>query len=290
MVIRPGDRVEDLERKVKLATILGTIQSTLTDFRYLRKIWKDNVEEERLLGVSLTGILDNEITRNTVKDKPEILESLRKTAIQTNIEWAGKLGITHSASITCVKPSGTVSQLVGCSSGIHPSYSEHYIRTVRSDTKDPLATFLESQGIPSEPDVRKPNDVTVFSFPTKAPEGSITANEITALEQLELYAVYQKYWCEHKPSITVYVRDHEWFTVADWVYKNFDTLGGVSFLPYSDHTYEQAPYQPITKERYEELIQVFPKEINWDELKNFETSDMTTGAQELACVAGSCEI
>lgn len=197
--------------------------------------------------------------------------------------------VTNHAEYKC-KPSGTVSQLVGCSSGIHPSYSEYYIRTVRSDSKDPLAAFLESQNVPVEPDVRKPNDVLVFSFPTKAPAGSTTADQITALEQLELYNVYQKNWCEHKPSITVYVRDHEWFAVADWVYKNFDSLGGVSFLPYSDHAYEQAPYQPISAEKYTELMQSFPKEIDWEGLKKYETTDMTTGAQELACVSGVCEV
>lgn len=290
VVVRPGDGVGDLRRKVRLATILGTIQSTLTNFRYLRKVWKDNCEEERLLGVSLTGILDNELTRETVKHQPEILQGLRDLAVDTNREWAGKLGINPSVAITCVKPSGTVSQLVGSSSGIHPSYSDYYVRTVRSDTKDPLAAFLASQGVPVEPDVRKPNDVLVFSFPTKAPAGSLTAPNVTALEQLELYNVYQQHWCEHKPSITVYVRDHEWFAVADWVYRNFDSLGGVSFLPYSEHTYEQAPYQPITQEKYEELTAEFPKEIDWDELRHFESSDMTTGSQELACISGSCEI
>jgi len=287
VVVRPSDNLETIKRKVELATIIGTIQSTLTDFRYLRSVWKRNAEEERLLGVSLTGIMDNPLLWDMFQ-APALLEELKKHAIDTNKKWAERLGIPVSAAITCVKPSGTVSQLVGTSSGIHPSYSPYYIRTVRADKRDPLAIFMQQKGFPCEPDVTKPEATLVFSFPTKAPEGAVMRTQLTALDQLELYLIYKNYWCEHNPSITVYVREDEWMKVGAWVYENFDDIIGVSFLPYSDHTYKQAPYQEITEEEYNNLIENFPKSIEWSEL--VENTDVTEGSQELACVSGACDI
>ena len=287
VVVRPSDNLETIKRKVELATIIGTIQSTLTDFRYLRSVWKRNAEEERLLGVSLTGIMDNPLLWDMFQ-APALLEELKQHAIDTNKKWAERLGIPVSAAITCVKPSGTVSQLVGTSSGIHPSYSPYYIRTVRADKRDPLAIFMQQKGFPCEPDVTKPEATLVFSFPTKAPEGAVMRTQLTALDQLELYLIYKNYWCEHNPSITVYVREDEWMKVGAWVYENFDDIIGVSFLPYSDHTYKQAPYQEITEEEYNNLIENFPKSIEWSEL--VENTDVTEGSQELACVSGSCDI
>jgi ribonucleoside-diphosphate reductase alpha chain len=286
-VVRPSDNLETIKRKVELATIIGTIQSTLTDFRYLRSVWKRNAEEERLLGVSLTGIMDNPLLWDMFQ-APALLEELKQHAIDTNKKWAERLGIPVSAAITCVKPSGTVSQLVGTSSGIHPSYSPYYIRTVRADKRDPLAIFMQQKGFPCEPDVTKPEATLVFSFPTKAPEGAVMRTQLTALDQLELYLIYKNYWCEHNPSITVYVREDEWMKVGAWVYENFDDIIGVSFLPYSDHTYKQAPYQEITEEEYNNLIENFPKSIEWSEL--VENTDVTEGSQELACVSGACDI
>ena len=304
VVVRSGDTFDDLKRKVRLATILGTLQSTLTDFRYLSKAWEDNTAEERLLGVSLTGIMDHPVLSGSEYDNGftsphhggklalhQVLRELKEAAIETNKEWSEKLGIPQSTAITCVKPSGTVSQLVDSSSGIHPRYSEYYVRTVRADKKDPLAMMMEDCGYPCEDDVTKPGSTKVFSFPMKAPAGSVFRNDMTAIKQLEMWSMYQEHWCEHKPSITVYVREDEWLTVGAWVWEHFDTMSGVSFLPHSEHTYQQAPYQEITEEEYLEKISSMPKGIDWEEeLVRYESVDMTTGSQELACVGNSCEI
>lgn len=297
VVVRATDTLKDLERKVRLATILGTIQSTYTHFPYLRKVWKDNTEEERLLGVSLTGIMDNCLLTNdndalslegwTVA---QILSHLKGVAVATNADWAERLGIPASAAITCVKPSGTVSQLVDSASGIHARHSSYYIRTVRGDNKDPLTQFMKDQGIPNEPCVMKPDTTTVFSFPQKSPNGAITRNDMTAIEQLELWLIYQRHWCEHKPSITVTVRDHEWMEVGAWVYKHFDEVSGVSFLPHSDHTYQQAPYQEVGEREYLDLLAIMPPKIDWAKLSDYETEDTSKGTQTFACVGGSCEI
>jgi ribonucleoside-triphosphate reductase (thioredoxin) len=292
VVLREKDTTQDVERKVILATILGTWQSTLTDFKYIRKIWKDNTEEERLLGVSLTGQFGHKFFsgQEGLEKLATVLDNLRSVAVIANVEEAEKIGIPASAAVTCVKPSGTVSQLVGVSSGMHPWHSDYYIRTVRGDKKDPLTQFLKDSGIPTEDDVRKPNDTSVFSFPVKAPKNAITRDKLTAIEQLEIWLVYQQHWCEHKPSITVSVREDEWMEVGAWVYKNFDEVSGISFLPYTDHTYVQAPYQEIEKEAYEELLAKMPKNIQWQALSLYELEDTTTGTQALACVSGECEI
>ena len=289
VVVRATDAIEDLERKVKLATILGTIQSTYTHFPYLRKKWKDNTEEERLLGVSLTGIMDNPLMTSKNAGLENTLDRLREVAVATNAEWADRLGIPRSAAITCVKPSGTVSQLVDSASGIHARHSAYYIRTVRGDNKDPLTQFMKGEGFPYEPCVMKPENTTVFSFPQKSPEGAVTRNDMTAIEQLETWLTYQRHWCEHKPSVTVTVRDEEWMEVGAFVYKYFDEMSGVSFLPHSDHTYQQAPYQDVTKEEYEAVLAQMPKEIDWSRLSEYETDDQTKSSQTFACV-GSCEI
>ena len=290
VIIRATDKLEDLQRKVRLASILGTIQSTLTHFPYLRKVWKDNTEEERLLGVSLTGIMDNQMMNGLSGNPSDVLIRLRQVAINTNKEWAEKLGIPQSTAVTCVKPEGTVSQLVDSASGIHSRHSPYYIRTVRGDNKDPLTQFMKAQGVPNEPDVMKPETTTVFSFPQKAPEGAITRNDMTALEQLEIWLTYQRYWCEHKPSVTITVRDHEWLEVGAWVYKHFDEVSGVSFLPHSDHTYQQAPYQECSKREYEEALELMPKNIDWTKLSEYEFEDTSKGAGTFNCVGGSCEI
>ena len=290
VVIRPEDTLESLKRKVKVATIIGTVQSTLTDFKYLRSVWKKNMEEERLLGVSLTGIMDHYLLSKANGDAATWLREMKEHAIDTNQRYAAYLNVNPSAAITCVKPSGTVSQLVSCSSGIHPAYSEYYIRTVRADVKDPLAEFMKDMGFPCEPDVTKPHNTLVFSFPQKAAKGAVLRYQVNAIEQLELYKLYQLHWCEHKPSITVYVREEEWIKVGAWVYENFDYIGGVSFLPFSDHTYAQAPYQPCSKEEYEEALAKMPKEIFWAGLQVYENSDMTEGTQTLACSGGNCEL
>ena len=287
VVVRPTDTEKTLIRKVKLATILGTIQSTYTHMPYLRPVWKRNTEEERLLGVSLTGIMDNEITN---KPTAKILKKLRDTAVQTNNDFAQHLGISASAAITCVKPSGTVSQLVDSASGIHARHSSYYIRTVRGDNKDPLTQFMKDSGIPAEPCVMKPDSTTVFSFPVKSPNGAITRNDMTAIEQLELWKIYALEWCEHKPSVTITVRDEEWLKVGAWVYDNFDICSGVSFLPHSDHTYAQAPYQDCDKAVYTEALQSMPKSIDWSKLSNYEKEDNTAGTQTLACSGDSCEV
>lgn len=294
VIVRSGDTVDTLCNKVKLATIIGTFQSTLTDFRYLRKAWKTNAMEERLLGVSLTGIMDHEILNGSKQDQSgrlleATLERMKDVSIETNKEWAAKLSIEQSASITTVKPSGTVSQLVDSASGIHPRHSEYYIRTVRADIKDPLAVFLKEQGVPNEVDVTN-NSNLIFSFPVEAPANSVVRSNRSALEQLDHYLTFKRYWCEHNPSITVYVKENEWLDVGAWVYRNLDDVGGVSFLPHSDHVYQQAPYQDLTKERYEELVKSFPK-IDWNMFDGYEKSeDTTNGAQEFACTSGSCEL
>ena len=290
VVIRSTDTMRSLKEKVRLATILGTFQSTLTNFRYLTKDWNNNTEEERLLGVSLTGIMDSTLTNGTDGGLEKRLEQLKQVAVETNAEWAKKIGIPQSAAITCVKPSGTVSQLVDSASGIHARHNPYYIRTVRADKKDPLALYMKDAGFPCEDDVMKPEHTSVFSFPMKAPEGAIMRQDKNALEQLELWLTYQKAWCEHKPSVTISVKEEEWFDVGAWVYKHFDYMSGVSFLPYSEHVYKQAPYQDIDKKTYEAELKTMPQNVDWALLSQYENSDMTEGAQELACTAGGCEI
>jgi ribonucleoside-triphosphate reductase len=289
-VVRATDSIEDLERKVKLATILGTIQSTMIKFPYLRKVWQKNTAEERLLGVSMTGIMDNPLMTNSNKGLEKTLEHLRSIAVATNAEWAELLGIPASAAISCVKPSGTVSQLVDSASGIHARHSPYYIRTVRGDNKDPLTQFMIDQGIPNEPCVMKPDSTVVFSFPVKSPEQAVTRNDMTAVEQLELWLTYQRSWCEHKPSVTISVRDAEWMAVGAFVYEHFDEMSGVSFLPHSDHTYQQAPYQDCTKEEYEDMLTKMPDAIDWELLNEYENEDNTVSMQTMACSGDSCEI
>ena len=294
VVARSNDTLETLKRKVRLATILGTIQSTYTHFPYLRKVWKDNTEEERLLGVSLTGIMDNEILNGRSlqygKNIGTVLNTLKEVAIDTNAEWAETLRIPQSVAVTTVKPSGTVSQLVDSASGIHPRHSEYYIRTVRGDNKDPLTQFMKSMEIPNEPDVMKPDATTVFSFAQKAPQGAVTRNDLTAIEQLELWLVYRNNWCEHNPSITVNVRDEEWIKVGAWVYEHFDEISGISFLPYSDHSYAQAPYQECDEATYKEFLSKQPESIDWTNLSDFEKEDTTKSSQTFACTGEVCEI
>ena len=290
VVIRATDTLADLERKVRIATILGTIQSSLTNFPYLRKVWSKNTEEERLLGVSLTGIMDNPITTSENKGLEKTLAHLRGVAVNTNAELADTLGIPHSTAITCVKPSGTVSQLVDSASGIHARHSAYYIRTVRGDNKDPLTQFMKDQGIPNEPCVMKGDTTTVFSFPVKSPRKSITRNDMTAIEQLETWLLYQRHWCEHKPSVTISVRDDEWMEVGAFVYKHFDEMSGVSFLPHSDHTYQQAPYQDVDKDAYNVLLKSMPKKIDWAGLSEYEKDDNTAAMQTMACTGDACEI
>ena len=293
VVLREKDTIEDVENKVRLATILGTWQSTLTDFKYLRKIWKDNTEEERLLGVSLTGQFGHKFFsgKEDIDKLEKTLVSLRESARKTNSQESKKIGIQESAAITCVKPSGTVSQLVGVSSGMHPWHSKYYIRTVRGSKGDPISLFLKEVGIPVEDDVMKPNETYVFSFPIKAPEEAIVRNDLTAIDHLNTWLVYQRAWCEHKPSITVTVKEDEWMEVGAWVYKNFDEVSGISFLPHSDHSYKQAPYQEVTKEEYEDLLSKMPKEIRWQDLSFYETEDGTSTNATLACTSdGNCEL
>jgi len=294
VVVRAGDTVDTLKRKVKIATILGTIQATFTNFGYLRKRWQNNTEEERLLGVSLTGILDNYLTlpwiESSRKKLIDNLNTLRSVAVQTNKEWSGKLGIPQSTAITCVKPSGTVSQLVDSASGIHARHNPFYVRTVRGDNKDPLTQFMIASGIPNEPDYLKPDHTTVFSFPMKAPNQAVCRNDISAINQLELWRVYAEHWCEHKPSVTISVREHEWINVGSWCWNNFDHLSGVAFLPHSDHTYKQAPYQDIKEGEYKKLSKKMPTDIDWQKLQEYEKEDNTKGSQELACTAGVCEL
>ena len=292
VVIRADDTPASIERKVELATIMGTIQSTFTNFPYLRKIWKTNTEEERLLGVSLTGIMDCKWTNGRGEKGfhlSEFLEKMRRRAVETNQRWAKLLDIPESKAITCVKPSGTVSQLVDSSSGIHARHSPYYVRTVRGDNKDPLTLFLKEQGVPSEADVMKPDTQTVFSFPMKSPDNAVTRHDMTAIEQLEMWLVYQRHWCEHKPSVTVTVRDDEWMEVGAFVFKHFDEMSGVSFLPHSEHTYQQAPYQDCTKDVYDKLSSEFGH-IDWVKLQDYEKEDTTNSSQTFACSGDSCEI
>jgi ribonucleoside-diphosphate reductase alpha chain len=290
VVVRATDTLEDLERKVRCATILGTIQSAFTKFPYLRKVWQRNTEEERLLGVSLTGIMDNPLMTTANKGLEKTLEKLRELSVSTNHLWAGRLGIPASTAITCVKPSGTVSQLVDSASGIHARHSKYYIRTVRGDNKDPLTKFMADQGVPNEPDVMKPDATTVFSFPVKSPHKSVTRNDLSAIEQLETWLVYQRSWCEHKPSITCTVRDDEWMSVGAFVYEHFDEMSGVSFLPHSDHTYQQAPYQEVGKHDYDMLLSIMPDRIDWAGLSEYEKDDNTVAMQTMACSGDVCEI
>jgi ribonucleoside-diphosphate reductase alpha chain len=289
VVCRSTDTMTTLVKKVKLATILGTIQSTFTNFGYLRKRWQNNTEEERLLGVSLTGIMDC-VELNTIDGLAPRLETLKKHAVDTNKALADKLGIPQSTAITCVKPSGTVSQLVDSASGIHARHNPYYIRTVRGDNKDPLTEFMKASGIPNEPDVMKPEHTTVFSFPMMSPKGSVCRTDMTAIEQLEIWKVYAQSWCEHKPSVTISVKEEEWVPVGAWCWENFEYLSGVSFLPFSDHTYQQAPYQDIDEKTYKKLAKAMPTNIDWNKLQDFEKEDNTKGSQELACTAGVCEL
>ena len=290
VVIRRNDTRESLKAKVKHATILGTFQSTLTDFKYLSREWKRNCDEERLLGVSLTGIMDNPLTNGSKGKLDELLEELRDVAYETNCEWADRLGVPRSAAITCVKPSGTVSQLVDSASGIHARHNPFYIRTVRADNKDPLCKLMQEMGFPNEPDVTKPDHTTVFSFPMKSPNGAVCRTDMTAMEQLDLWKTYAESWCEHKPSVTISVKEDEWVDVAAWVYENFDSISGISFLPFSEHVYRQAPYQDCTEVEYKEALKTMPKDVDWAELSKYESQDYTVASQELACTAGGCEV
>ena len=299
VVVRPTDTKESLLKKVRLATILGTFQSTLVNFKYISSVWKKNCEEERLLGVSLTGIMDCNLTNGKqltngkeVKFNAlsKLLEELQEEAVKINAEFAKKIGINQSVATTCVKPSGTVSQLVNAASGIHARHNPYYIRTVRGDKKDPLTKMMTEIGFPVEDDVMNPSHTSVFSFPMKADKSSIFRNDMSAIEQLELWLIYQNHWCEHKPSVTISVREEEWLDVGAWVYKHFDVMSGVSFLPFSEHIYKQAPYQDIKEEEYDNLLSLMPKDINWSMLSEYEKTDMTSGSQELACSAGVCEV
>ena len=291
VVLRSGDNLQSIKYKVRVATILGTFQSTLTNFKYLSREWQRNCEEERLLGVSLTGIMDNSLTNGAKGDIKKTLNELRDIAVETNKEYAEKLGIERAAAITCVKPSGTVSQLVDSASGIHARHNPYYIRTVRADNKDPLCKMMKAEGFPNEPDVSKPEHTTVFSFPQKSPEGAICRTEMTAWKQLSLWHTYAKEWCEHKPSVTVSIKEEEWVNTAAWVYDNFDDISGISFLPFSDHTYRQAPYQDCSEEEYKELLDKMPKDVNWASLAEYETQDYTSASQEFACTSEKgCEV
>ena len=289
VVVRADDTLATLKKKVETAAIIGTLQATLTDFRYLRNLWKRNTEEEALLGLSLTGIMDHPVIGVSSDKTAQWLEELKLVAIKTNKKWAEKLGINQSVAITCVKPSGTVSQLVDSASGIHPRFSKHYIRRVRSDAKDPLAQFMSTAGFPVEQDTMSPASL-VYSFPVKSPRTSTTVKQVGAMQQLALWKTYQNSWCEHKPSITVYYTDDEFLQVAQWIWDNFDICSGISLLPVSDHVYQQAPYEDIDATTYKELLAAMPKDVNWEDLGNFEQEDNTTGSQELACVGGACEI
>ena len=289
IVVRPDDDLKDLKRKCEVAAIIGTLQATLTDFRYLRNVWKRNTEEEALLGVSLTGICDHYLLGKDGKDLERWLTEMKDVTIKTNKEWAYKLGINQSAAITCVKPSGTVSQLVDSASGIHPRFSKYYIRRVRSDKKDPLAQYMEEAGFPVEDCVMN-KSTKVFSFPTKSPKNSTVVKDVGAMQQLRLWKKYQDHWCEHKPSITVYYTDDEFLQIAQWIWENFDATSGISLLPVSDHVYQQAPYEDITYDKYRELVKGMPSDVDWSELEKYEKDDNTTGSQELACVGGACEI
>lgn len=290
VIVRDGDTLEQLKEKVEIATIIGTFQSTLTNFKYVRQIWRKNAEEERLLGVSMTGIMDHAVLGNTSDETITWLSELKQHAIDVNANWAGSLGINASSAITTVKPSGTVSQLVDSASGIHPRWNPYYIRAVRADKKDPLAQFMRARGFPVEDEQRRPEVTDVFYFPVEAPKHAKFRNDVSPIEQLEHYLMFKRYWCEHNPSITVYVKDDEWMRVGDWMYQNFNDIGGVSFLPHSDHVYAQAPYKDITEEEYRAALAAMPKDVDWADLGQFEAEDSTVGSQELACLSGVCEI
>ena len=290
VVVKEHDTDDDLDRKVRLATILGTAQSTLTNFPYLRKVWKNNTQEERLLGVSLTGIMDNIHTNCFLVNMRERLTRMKQIAIDTNKKYAKRFGIEESTAITCVKPSGTVSQLCDSASGIHARHSRYYIRTVRGDNKDPLTKFMIDQGVPSEPCVMKPETTTVFSFPMMSPKGSRLRDDLSAIDQLNVWLIYQEHWCEHKPSITVTVKEEEWLDVGAFVFKHFDKMSGVSFLPHSDHVYQQAPYQECTEQEYDAMLSRMRSRIDWSKLRDYEKSDTTSGSQTMACSGDSCEI
>ena len=290
VVVRPEDTRETLLEKVELAAVLGTFQSTLVNFKYVSKEWKKNCEEERLLGVSITGIMDNPLTNGKEGDLDSLLKELKERAIKTNAKIAKEIGIPQSAAITCVKPSGTVSQLVDAASGIHARHNPYYIRTIRGDKKDPLTQMMVDAGFPVEDDIMNPGHTSVFSFPMKAPDHAVFRTDMSAIDQLELWLSYQKNWCEHKPSVTISVKEEEWMEVGAWVHKNFEWMSGVSFLPFSDHTYQQAPYQDCDMEAYKDMLTKMPKNVDWSVLASYETQDMTVGSQELACTAGNCEI
>ena len=291
VVLRSNDTLQSIKDKVRIATILGTFQSTLTNFKYLSREWGRNCDDERLLGVSLTGIMDCPLTNGTKGNLEKTLTELRQVAIETNKEYAEKLGINRAAAITCVKPSGTVSQLVDSASGIHARHNPYYVRTVRADNKDPLCKMMKKEGFPNEPDVNKPEHTTVFSFPAKSPKNAICRTDMSAWKQLSLWHTYAKHWCEHKPSVTVSVKEEEWVNTAAWVYENFDEVSGISFLPFSDHSYSQAPYQDCTEEEYKELKNKMPKNVDWESLAKFESQDYTSASQEFACTsAGGCEL
>jgi ribonucleoside-diphosphate reductase alpha chain len=298
IIIRPTDTVEDLLRKARIAAILGTMQASLTNFQYISSEWSKNCKEEALLGVSMTGQLDNKMMLSMSDNSdlllpsslPNILETVKNKTIEVNAEWAKRLGINPAAAITCVKPSGTVSQLTDAASGMHPRHSQYYIRTVRADIKDPLCQMMQEAGFPSEPCVMRPDHTRVFSFPMKSPDGCLTRNDLTAIEHLNLWLTYQRHWCEHKPSITITVREHEWMDVGAWVYEHFDEVSGISFLPHSDHSYKQAPYQDCTKEEYETLLAQMPKNVNWSDLSKYEKEDRTAGSQTYAGSGDKCEL
>lgn len=292
VVVKADDSIDDLRRKVELATILGTVQSSLTNFKYLRKIWRDNCEEERLLGVSLTGQFGHRTLsgQDGLEELSRSLDILREAAIETNEKYAKRLGINISTAITTAKPSGTVSQLTNSSSGMHPWHNDYYFRTVRADNKDPLTQFMKDVGIPNEPDVMAPDTTTVFTFPIAAPEGAVTRTDISAVEHLEIWKVYKTHWTEHNPSVTINVKEDEWIEVANWVYNNWEFIGGISFLPYDTGTYKQAPYQDCTSTDYHQWNEEMPKSIDWTWLSDYETEDTTSGSQALACTAGNCEV
>ena len=290
VVVRATDTMKDLERKVELATIIGTLQATLTKFRYIRAEWKKNVEEERLLGVSLTGIMDNKLTNGKSKGLKDTLKILKEVAIDTNKQWAQTLGIPQSTAVTTVKPSGTVSVLVDSASGIHSRHAPYYIRTVRADKKDPVSKFLIDRGVPLEDDIVASEHTHVFSFPLEAPKDSVFMSDRTAVEQLETWLIYKKHWCEHNPSVTITVKESEWMEVGAWVYEHFDDLLGVSFLPFTDHIYKQAPFMEIDKKEYTAINKKMPKDLDWKELGEYEKTDHTTPSQTLACTGDSCEI
>lgn len=289
MIVRATDTEKDLLRKIRLATILGTIQSSFTHFKYIRTVWETNCKEERLLGVSMTGIMDSDLMNGRTEGLEERLVKFRKHAVGVNDMYAKRLGIPPSAAVTCVKPAGTVSQLTNTASGIHPRHSKYYLRTVRCDKKDPMYAFLKDQGVPVEDEIMKPDSTAVFTFAIESPDTSVFRDDLSAIEQLRLWKMYALNWCEHKPSITVTVREHEWMAVGAWVYENFEIMSGISFLPHSDHTYLQAPYQEVSQEEWQAVFDKVPKKIDWELLSKYEKTDRTAGAKTYACTGGACE-